>query len=142
MAERMALGADISSCSPTSTVGAGQRRVFGSDPARRNDAGVLGYSGRFGAHALQADVRRDVNSVYGGNTTGRVGYAFDVAGRLKLRALAGTSYRAPTFNDLYFPGFGVETVRPEHGRSVEFGLSWARRRREPRRPCTATACAT
>ena len=30
---------------------------------------------RFGAHTLQADVRHDDNSVYGGNTTGRVGYA-------------------------------------------------------------------
>jgi vitamin B12 transporter len=98
--------------------------VFPTDPERRNHAGVIGYSGRFGVHAVQADVRRDDNSVYGGNTTGRLGYALEIAGGLKLRALAGTSFRAPTFNDLYFPGYGVATVRPERGRSVELGIDW------------------
>jgi vitamin B12 transporter len=85
---------------------------------------VLGYSGAFGAHTLQADVRRDVNSIYGGNTTGRVGYAFAAGAGVKLRALAGTTFRAPTFNDLAFPGFGVPTIQPERGRSVEVGASW------------------
>jgi vitamin B12 transporter len=41
-----------------------------------------------------------------------------------VRALAGTSFRAPTFNDLYFPGYGVATVRPERGRSLELGIDW------------------
>ncbi|HEX2540477.1 MAG TPA: TonB-dependent receptor [Caldimonas sp.] len=100
--------------------------VFASDPVRRNHAGVIGYSGSFGAHALQADLRRDVNSVYGGNTTGRLGYALEIVDGLRLRALAGTSYRAPTFNDLYFPGFGVASVRPERGRSIELGVAWER----------------
>ena len=100
--------------------------VFGSDLQRRNDAGVVGYSGIFGAHSLQADLRRDVNSAYGGNTTGRLGYAVEFAPGWRLRALAGTSFRAPTFNDLYFPGYGVATVRPERGRSIELGMSWER----------------
>jgi vitamin B12 transporter len=41
-----------------------------------------------------------------------------------VRALIGTSFRAPTFNDLAFPGFGVATIQPERGRSVEAGASW------------------
>jgi vitamin B12 transporter len=98
--------------------------AFPTEQARRNDAGVLGYSGAFGAHTLNADVRRDVNSIYGGNTTGRVGYAFDLGAGFKLRALAGTTFRAPTFNDLAFPGFGVPTIQPERGRSFEAGASW------------------
>jgi vitamin B12 transporter len=98
--------------------------AFGGTLTRRNDAAVIGYSARFGAHSLQADARHDDNSAYGGNTTGRLGYAFEVRPGLKLRALAGTSFRAPTFNDLAFPGFGVPTIRPESGRSVEAGVSW------------------
>ena len=98
--------------------------TFPTEQSRRNDAGVLGYSGTFGAHTLQADVRRDNNSIYGGNTTGRVGYAFALGAGVKLRALAGSTFRAPTFNDLAFPGFGVATIQPEHGRSVEAGASW------------------
>jgi vitamin B12 transporter len=92
--------------------------------ARRNDAGVLGYSGTFDALSVQADVRRDDNSAYGAHTTGRVGLAFEAARGLKLRALAGTTFRAPTFNDLAFPGFGVPTIQPERGKSVEVGASW------------------
>jgi vitamin B12 transporter len=97
---------------------------FASPLGRNNNAGVLGYSGQFGPHNLQLDVRQDDNSIYGNNTTGRAGYAFDVVSGLKIRALAGTTFRAPTFNDLFFPGFGVPTVQPEHGRSIEAGLVW------------------
>jgi vitamin B12 transporter len=73
---------------------------------------------------MQADLRYDDNSAYGHNTTGRVGGAFEVGRGVKLRALAGTTFRAPTFNDLAFPGFGVPTIRPEHGKSVEAGAAW------------------
>jgi len=97
---------------------------YPSEQSRRNDAGVLGYSGTFGAHTLQADARYDDNSIYGSNTTGRVGYAFALGAGVKLRALAGTTFRAPTFNDLAYPGFGVPTIQPERGRSVEVGASW------------------
>jgi vitamin B12 transporter len=92
--------------------------------SRRNDAAVVGYSATFGSHSLQADLRHDDNTAYGDNTTGRLGYAVDVGHGVKLRALAGTTFRAPTFNDLAFPGFGVATIQPERGRSVEAGASW------------------
>jgi vitamin B12 transporter len=91
---------------------------------RRNDALLVGYAGRFGAHALQADLRHDDNSVYGANSTGRIGWSVELRPGLKLRALAGSTFRAPSFNDLYYPGYGVATVRPERGRSIEAGLAW------------------
>lgn len=98
--------------------------VFPEGMGRSNNAGVVGYSGRFGAHTLQLDLRRDDNSVYGADTTGRVGYGYEVVPGLRLRALAGTTFRGPTFNDLFYPGYGVATIRPEHGRSIEAGVSW------------------
>jgi vitamin B12 transporter len=91
---------------------------------RSNNALALGYSGQYGAHAVQADVRRDNSSVYGGVTTGRVGWGMDVGAGWRVRALAGTTFRAPSFNDLYFPDYGVSSIRPEKGRSVEAGVSW------------------
>ncbi len=99
-------------------------QVFSQALKRHNNGFVVGYSGRFGAHDLQADVRSDANSAYGHSTTGRLGYAFHITPQLKLRALAGTSFRAPTFNDLAYPFFGVPTIRPERGRSVELGAEW------------------
>ena len=110
--------------------------VFAERRKRRNDAVVVGYSGTLRrASTLQADVRRDDNSAYGGNTTGRIGYAVESVPALKLRALAGTTFRAPTFNDLFYPGFGVPTVQPERGRSIEVGR---RAGRATRRASSAT----
>lgn len=98
--------------------------VYSDEPKRHTNALVLGYTGTFAAHGLQADLRRDDNSVYGDRTTGRVGYAYELVRGLKVRALGGTTFRAPSFNDLYFPGYGVATVRPERGRSAELGVAW------------------
>jgi vitamin B12 transporter len=42
----------------------------------------------------------------------------------RVRVLGGTTFRAPSFNDLVFPGYGVPSLQPERGRSVEAGLQW------------------
>jgi len=98
--------------------------VFADVLRRHNSAFVVGWSGRFAAFGVQADLRRDANSAYGDNTTGRLGLSYEVVPGLKLRALAGSSFRAPTFNDTSFPFFGIATIRPERGRSVEVGANW------------------
>lgn len=94
------------------------------DDSRRNSALVLGYTGRFGANTLQADVRYDDNSAYGSHTTGRLGWSFALTPAWSVRALVGTTFRAPSFNDLYFPGYGVPSLEAERGRSVELGTQW------------------
>ena len=97
---------------------------FPTSPRRHNTAVVLDYTGAFGAFKLQADARQDRNSVYGDVGTGKLGLAYDIAPGLTVRAVAGTAFRAPAFNDLYFPGYGVATIGPEHARSVEAGVLW------------------
>lgn len=94
---------------------------------RDNQAVVLAWLGDLAGVQWQADLRHDDNSAYGGVTTGRLGAAYAVATGWRLRALAGTSFRAPSFNELYYPGYGVATLDPERGRSVELGLEgrWA-----------------
>lgn len=93
-------------------------------PKRDNTGIVFGYTGRFDANKLQADLRWDHNSVYGDNTTGKLGWGMDLDANWSLRAVAGTAFRAPTFNDLYFPDYGVLTVRPERSRSIEAGVNY------------------
>ncbi|MDQ6685861.1 MAG: TonB-dependent receptor [Pseudomonadota bacterium] len=100
--------------------------VFAEGRERRNNGFVAGYSGTIGRGVLQADLRRDANSRYGGVTTGRLGYAYEVVPGLKLRALAGSSFRAPTFNETDYPFYGIGNLKPERGRSVEIGASWQR----------------
>jgi vitamin B12 transporter len=93
-------------------------------PERDNTGLIVGYTGRFGAQKLQADLRWDHNSVYDNQTTGKLGWGMEVAPGWSVRAVAGTAFRAPTFNDLYFPNFGVTTLDPERSRSVEAGLNY------------------
>ncbi len=102
-----------------------QSSSYAADVKRDNTALVIGYAGTFGAQGLQADLRHDDNSGFGAITTGRLGASIEIVPGLRARALAGTTFRAPSFNDLYFPGYGVSGIRPEQGRSFEVGLSWA-----------------
>ena len=98
--------------------------VFTDGPTRNNNALIGGYTGAFGPLGLEASLRHDDNSAFGSDTTGSVGVSWQVLPSLKLRALGGTTYRAPSFNDLDYPDYGVATIRPEHGRSVEIGAAW------------------
>ena len=89
----------------------------------RTDRGVFAQWQRtFGAQSLQANVRRDDNSQFGGKTTGSVLWGWNFAKDLRVTASWGTAFRAPTFNDLYYPGFSNPNLRPESSRNVEIGL--------------------
>ncbi|MCY7314540.1 MAG: TonB-dependent receptor [Rubrivivax sp.] len=110
-----------------------QSTLYSGDKARSNNAAVLAWTGQTAAADLppllswQFDLRRDDNSQYGAVDTGRAGGAMSlaaVAPGLRLRALAGSSFRAPSFNDTDYPGYGVPTLRPERGQSVELGVDW------------------
>ena len=84
----------------------------------------LGLGGEAGAHGWQLNVRRDRNSQYGQQTTGSLGYGYNLTPALRATASAGTSYVAPSFNQLYWPGFGNPDLLPEEGRQRELGLVW------------------
>ncbi|MGM9489089.1 TonB-dependent receptor domain-containing protein [Ideonella sp. YS5] len=93
-----------------------------ADVKRDNNALILAWLGQVGPVSTQADLRHDDNSVYGQVTTGRLGGKVKLDETWRLRALAGSSFRAPSFNDLYYPGYGVPGIQPERGISMEFGV--------------------
>ncbi|WP_157267586.1 TonB-dependent receptor domain-containing protein [Azohydromonas aeria] len=80
------------------------------------------YAAALGAHRLETSVRHDDNSQFGGDTTGRLGYGYQLAPAWRLSAAAGTAFKAPSFNDLYYQSeffFGNPDLRPERSRNVE-----------------------
>lgn len=93
---------------------------------RTQDAVVLALAGAANGLSWQADLRRDDDSGFGGVNTARLGGGVQVSPGWRVRVLAGSTFRAPSFNDLVFPGYGVPTLQPERGRSVEAGLRWRR----------------
>ncbi|MEN4905167.1 TonB-dependent vitamin B12 receptor [Luteimonas sp. TWI1437] len=91
--------------------------------ARDNYATFVEYRGRFGAHRLQASLRHDDNEQFGGHGTGSLGWGMELAHGLRVTASAGTGFKAPTFNDLYFPGSESPDLKPERAKSVNLGIS-------------------
>ncbi|MGX5731292.1 TonB-dependent vitamin B12 receptor [Pseudoxanthomonas beigongshangi] len=90
---------------------------------RRINRGLFGQWQRdFGRHSLQAGVRRDDDSQFGGETTGSLLWGWNFTDHLRLGASYGTAFKAPTFNELYFPGYGNPELGPETSRSFELSL--------------------
>lgn len=91
--------------------------------ARVTNSVAASYDMRRGSHLLDLSVRND-HSVYGSKTTGAAGYGYEFSHDLRATASYGTSFRAPTFNELYFPGYGLASNKPEQGKNAEAGLRW------------------
>jgi len=93
--------------------------------ARRVNSIRIGIVGSAGAHRLQANLRRDDYSDVGGATTGLAAYGYDFDKHWRLSVQLATAFRAPSFNDLYFPYFGNPDLAPERSRSGELALRYA-----------------
>ncbi len=89
----------------------------------RDNKGLFAqYQGMFGPQSVQLAVRSDDNEQFGERTTGGLAWGYDLGRDLRLTASCGTAFKAPTFNELYFPGYGNSSLRPEESRSYEVGL--------------------
>ncbi|MFC0679753.1 TonB-dependent vitamin B12 receptor [Lysobacter korlensis] len=94
---------------------------------RVNRAVFAQYLGDFGRIDLQASARSDDNDQFGEHTSGNLAVGFDVTTTWRLTASVGNAFRAPSFNDLYYPfGFGNPDLEPERSRTVEAGVAWRR----------------
>lgn len=92
------------------------------ESSRTNSALYSQLRLNFGPTDVQLSLRGDDNEAYGKNETGGIalGHALDRSHR--VRVSYGTAFRAPTFNDLYFPGANPDLEAEESG-TVEVGAS-------------------
>jgi vitamin B12 transporter len=72
-----------------------------------------------------AGLRWDDHSAFGGAVSPRATLAWRVSPSLKLRAAAGSAFRAPSTGELYFPFSGNQSLRPERSNGYEVGLERA-----------------
>lgn len=91
--------------------------------SRHQNALALGYGYEGDRHSLQANLRRDQDSEFGGQTSGSLAWGYALTPALRVSAAAGTAFRVPT---LYhrFSEYGSATLQPEKSRNVEIGLRW------------------
>ena len=84
-----------------------------------------GYTSNYGAHQMQTNVRQDRYSDFGKANTGLLGYGYAITDTLRATASTSTAFKAPTFNDLYYPVFGNPNLKGERSRNREVGLRYA-----------------
>ncbi|MEG1329221.1 MAG: TonB-dependent receptor, partial [Janthinobacterium sp.] len=92
--------------------------------ARDTKSLAASYTMKRDQHLLNASLRRDKMSETGSTTTGSLGYGYQINNTLRATASYGTSFRQPTYNELYYPGYGIASNRPEKGRNAEVGLRY------------------
>jgi len=92
------------------------------DGSRTTKSIALAYQLKRGQHLASVSVRHDDNDQFGSHSTGNVAYGYRITDKLRVNASYGTSFRAPTFNELYFPSFGFAGNKPERGHNTEAGL--------------------
>ena len=91
---------------------------------RTVDAGFVTLVGQSGQHHWQAAARLDDDSQFGRARTWHLGYAWQWAPEWRWFVSSATAFKAPSFNDLYFPGFGNPQLLPERGRHWETGFAY------------------
>lgn len=82
---------------------------------RDNNGWLASYLYDRGDHTLQAGWRLDDNSQFGQHQTGNLGYGYRLNPNWRLSGSYGTAFRAPTFNDLYYPFVDYSYVDPTYG---------------------------
>ncbi|MCR8915311.1 TonB-dependent receptor [Marinobacter panjinensis] len=93
------------------------------DETSRTNAAIFGQALlNFGPTDFQLSLRADDNEAFGREETGAAAMGIDLDRNHRARVSYSTSFRAPTFNDLYFPGFGNADLQPETAGSVELGV--------------------
>ena len=95
------------------------------DPSRTNQSLSAGLNGKWGNHHFQVNARYDHTEESGADTTGYLGYGYDLTPSWKLVASASTAFLAPTLYQQYDPYDGNKDLESEKSRSYEIGIQYA-----------------
>ncbi|MBK9394214.1 MAG: TonB-dependent vitamin B12 receptor [Uliginosibacterium sp.] len=90
---------------------------------RTNKAAFAQYLADFGAVDLQLAGRHDLSEQFGHHSTGSLAAGYTFSPALRLRASYGTAFKAPSFNDLYWPNAGNPQLHPETSHTREIGAN-------------------
>jgi vitamin B12 transporter len=101
-----------------STSGSGLSR----DQTTNSFAGA--YQLKRESHLGNISLRSDNITDYGPQTTGNIAYGYFFTKQFRTNINYGTGFKAPSFYDLYYPNYGVSTLKPEKSKNSEIGLHY------------------
>jgi vitamin B12 transporter len=90
--------------------------------SRTTRAGFSELHADFAGWSALAGARFEDNEQFGDHWTGNLGLTRRLGEGVRFMLTWGTAFRAPTFDELYFPGFGNPSLKPETSQSWETGL--------------------
>ena len=101
-----------------STSGSGLSR----DQTTNSFAGA--YQLKRESHLGNISLRSDNITDYGPQTTGNIAYGYFFTKQFRTNINYGTGFKAPSFYDLYYPNYGVSTLKSEKSKNSEIGLHY------------------
>lgn len=93
-----------------------------NETSRDNKAVFVSWQGSAEKNSWLLSARHDDNEAYGSYNTGTAEWGYWLQDGLQLTANVGTAFNAPSFNQLYYPNYGVATLRPEKSENFGVGL--------------------
>ena len=91
--------------------------------SRDNKAAFLQYKFKSNGADVSFGARRDDNEQFGAHTTASIMAGQNISDNLRLNFSYGEGFKAPTFNDLYYPGSGNPNFVPEQSKNIELGFN-------------------
>ena len=91
--------------------------------SRRNQGWFAQYLGQAGQQDWQLSLRRDDNEQFGTHDTGSAAWGYALSDALRFSLGYGTAFKAPSFNELYYPGYGNPGLDAETSESFEAALT-------------------
>ncbi|MGL5127339.1 MAG: TonB-dependent receptor domain-containing protein [Aeromonas popoffii] len=90
----------------------------------RDNTGLFAVgSYRWQALLWELSGRTDDNQQYGRHNTWSAASGLDIDDNHNVRLSYGTGFKAPTFLDLYYPGYESPDLKPEESKNLELGFS-------------------
>ncbi|MCK5336435.1 MAG: TonB-dependent receptor, partial [Gammaproteobacteria bacterium] len=89
---------------------------------RDNNAVFVSWKNKSGSYSFKSSLRTDDNEQFGLHSTGTVSAGYKFKNKVNAFASYGTAFKAPSFNNLYYPGSGDPDLLPEESESIELGL--------------------
>ncbi len=82
------------------------------------------YQLKRGANLANLSLRNDNITGYGSQNTGGASYGYFFTKELRVNVNYGTGFKAPSFYDLYYPNYGISTLKPERSQNTEAGIHY------------------
>ena len=95
---------------------------------KRDTTSIFGsYLEKLGPTQIEFTVRRDEEEQFGRRNTGVASYGYAFSPMFSAYLRGGRAFRAPSFNDLYYPGFSNPNLKPEMSDQAEAGIRFRTR---------------